>query len=87
MKKSRTEIEREIINFFNSPDLKEKTPKDVKKIKKLAMSRNIPLKDFRKLFCKKCFHVYKFPKIRINNKIKTVVCENCDDISRWKVKD
>ena len=84
MKKvSKTEVKNQIEEFFK--DIKNKTSKEIKKIKKLSMSKNIPLKEKRKLFCKKCFSIYKSPKIRIKNKIKSIVCDNCNYISRWKI--
>ena len=83
MKVSKTEVKKQIEDFFK--DIKNKTPKEIRKIKKLAMSKNIPLKEKRKLFCKKCFSVFNKPKIRIKNKIKSVVCNNCGYISRWKI--
>ena len=84
-KTSKTENEKKILGFFS--DIKNKTPKEIKKIKKLAMSHNIKLKEFRKKFCKKCLSPYKNPKIRIKNKIKSITCENCGYISRYKIKD
>ena len=81
---SRTEAKKQIGGFFLN--IKGKTPKEVKKIKKLAMSFNLPLKEKRKTFCKKCFSPYKAKKIRIRNKIKSVVCGNCGYVSRWRVK-
>ena len=54
MKKlSKTETRKEIGEFFK--DIKTKTPKEIKKIKKLAMKQNIKLGDKRKKFCQKCF--------------------------------
>lgn len=87
MKKlSKTEAKKEIAEFFRN--IKNKTPKEIKKIKKLAMRYNIPLKEKRKLFCKKCFHPYsEKEKIRIKNKIKTIVCKNCDYVNKWKITD
>ena len=82
-KSSKTEIKKQIEDFFLN--IQKKTPKEIRKIKRLAMSKNIPLKEKRKLFCKKCYAPYKNPKIRVKNKIKSVVCSNCGYISRWKV--
>ncbi len=82
-KNSKTETERKINEFFR--DIENKSAKDVRKIKKLAMSNNIPLKELRKKFCKKCYSPLK-GKIRINNKIKSVTCENCGNMNRWKIK-
>ena len=84
MKKiSKTEAREKINLFFKN--IKNKTSKEIKKIKKLAMSKNIPLKEKRKLFCKKCLNPYSKPKIRIKNKIKSITCNNCESISRWKI--
>jgi RNase P subunit RPR2 len=80
---SRTEAKKQIEKFFLN--IKNKTPKEVKKIKKLAMGFNLPLKEKRKTFCKKCLSP-KVKKIRIRNKIKSVVCEDCGYVNRWKVK-
>ncbi len=85
MKKlSKTEAKKQIKEFFLN--IKDKTPKEVKKIKKLAMGFNLPLKEKRRTFCKKCLGPYKSKKIRIKNKIKSVACENCGYVNRWKVK-
>jgi len=85
MKKlSKIEAKKKIEDFFSN--IKNKTSKDVKKIKKFAMRHNIPLKELRKKFCKKCFTPYINPKIRIKNKIKTIICENCGYENRWRVK-
>ena len=80
---SKTGAKKQIEEFFLN--IKNKTPKEVKKIKKLAMSFNLPLKEKRKTFCKKCLSP-KVKKIRIRNKIKSVVCEDCGYVSRWKIK-
>ena len=80
---SKTGAKKQIEEFFLN--IKNKTPKEVKKIKKLAMSFNLPLKEKRRTFCKKCLGP-KAKKIRIRNKIKSVVCEDCGYVSRWKIK-
>ena len=80
---SKLEAKKQIDEFFEN--IEGKNEKDVKKIKRLAMSYNIPLKDKKKLFCKKCFNPYKTPKIRIRNKIKSVGCENCGETNRLKL--
>ena len=85
MKKlSKTEAKQQIQEFFSK--IEGETPKEIKKMKKLAMRHNIHLKELRKRFCKKCFAPYKNPKIRIKNKIKSMVCENCGYVGRWKIK-
>ncbi|MEJ2267897.1 MAG: hypothetical protein P8X70_02365 [Nanoarchaeota archaeon] len=85
MKKiSKTEAKKLIEEFFFN--IKNKSPEEIKKIKKLAMKYNIQLGEKRKLFCKKCFHVFVDPSIRIKDGIISITCENCGYISRWKVK-
>ena len=81
---SKSQAKNKIDNFFKN--IESKTPKEIKKIKKLSMAYKIPLKGKRKLFCKYCLNTYKNPKIRIKNKIKIITCENCGKIARWKIK-
>jgi len=84
-KLSKTATQEIINDFFKK--VKNKTPKDIKKIKRLAMSKKIALKENRKLFCKKCLNSYSGKeKIRIKNKIKSVECTKCKHLSRWKIK-
>ena len=85
MKKiSKSESEKQINDFFK--DIKNKSPNEIKKIKKLAMSFKLPLKEKRKLFCRFCFIPYSGKeKIRIKNKIKSIICDNCKKIARWKL--
>ena len=80
----KSEAKKQIQEFFSN--LKDKTPRDIKKIKRLAMKYNIQLKELRKKFCKKCLMPYKNPKIRIKDKIKTITCDNCDYRCRWKIR-
>ena len=81
---SKKEAKKQIEEFFLN--IKGKTPKEVKKIKKLAMSFNLPLKEKRKTFCKKCFSPHQVKKIRIRNKVKSVTCKDCGYVNRWKIK-
>ena len=83
-KSSKTEAQKEIKEFFEN--IHKKNPKEVKKIKKLAMSYNIPLGVLRKKFCKKCFSPYKNPKVRIKGDKKIIICKNCEYINRLKIK-
>ncbi|MCK9568352.1 hypothetical protein M0R72_05365 [Candidatus Pacearchaeota archaeon] len=87
MKKlSKTELVQEVKNFFS--EIKNKSQKEIKEIKKLAMGQNISLKENRKLFCKYCLNPYSGKeKIRIKNKIKSVECLHCKKISRQKIKE
>ena len=81
---SKTELVQEVKNFFS--EIKNKSPKEIKKIKKLAMNQNLPLKEKRKLFCKYCLNPYSGKEnVRIKNKIKRVECSHCKKISRWKI--
>ncbi|MBM3228366.1 hypothetical protein FJZ20_00535 [Candidatus Pacearchaeota archaeon] len=81
---SSKEAREKIQNFFSS--LNNRTPKEIKKIKRLAMKHNLKLKDNKKNFCRKCLSIYKNPKIRIKRGIKNIECETCGYISRWKIK-
>jgi RNase P subunit RPR2 len=83
-KPSKSEAEKKIKEFFEK--IKNKSPKEVKKIKKLAMSESIPLKDLRKTFCKKCLTPFENPKVRIKEGIKIVTCKKCGHLNRWKIK-
>ena len=86
MKKlSRTETKKKIDFFFQN--LRDKGSKDIKKIKRLAASQNVPLKDKRKSFCKKCLTPYRSSKIRIKNKVKTVTCGECGYVSKMKLNN
>ena len=85
IKLSKIESENKINKFFK--DIKNKTPKQIKKIKRLAMNKKIPLKEKRKLFCKKCLNPYLGnEKIRIKKGIRSVECRICRNINRWKIK-
>ncbi len=84
MKKlSKEEAKKRIIGFFK--DIKGKNPKEIKKIKRIAMSHNIKLGNLKKQFCKTCFSTRLKVK-GIKNKIKTVECRECGNIARWKIK-
>ena len=83
IKISKSEAQKQIEEFFEN--ISEKKPKEIKKIKRLAMNKKISLKEKRKLFCKYCLSPYKNSKTRIKNKIKSIECNNCEKISRWKL--
>ena len=82
-KPSKTEARKEISEFFSG--VKNKSSKEVNKIKRLAMQNNIPLKNFRKKFCKKCFSPYVNPKVRVRKGMKIIECEGCGNVSRWRI--
>lgn len=82
---SKSNAEKRIADFFL--DIKNKSSKEIKKIKALAMNKKIHLKEKRKLFCKICFTSYSGKeKIRIKKGIKSVECLKCRKINRWKIK-
>ena len=83
-KTSKVQAKEKINQFFSN--INSKTPKEVKKIKKIAMSHNLNLKEKKKFFCKKCLTPYMNPKTRIKKNVKILVCENCNYVSRWKIK-
>ena len=80
---SKKEIEQEIKNIFS----KNNTPKEIKKAKKFAMSKNIKLGELRKKFCKKCYNLFnsKNSEIRIKKGFKIIKCK-CGNISRYKLR-
>jgi len=72
-----------IEDFFKN--IKDKTPEEIKKVKRLAMKHNLPLKEKRKLFCKYC----QSPNLKvlsIKNKVKRVRCKDCGIEVGWKIK-
>ena len=81
---SKVQAKEKINQFFSN--INSKTQKDVKKIKKIAMSHNLKLKEKKKLFCKKCLTPYMNPKTRIKKNVKIMVCRNCNYVSKWKIK-
>lgn len=84
MKKlSKQQAHQEIENFFQN--LKNKKPKDIKKIKRLATKHNLKLGSLRKKFCKKCYSTNLKVK-GIKGGVKTIDCRNCGYIFRWKIK-
>ncbi|MFH1643422.1 MAG: hypothetical protein ABH967_02205, partial [Patescibacteria group bacterium] len=81
---SKTEVRNKIEKFFSN--IKNKTPKEIKKIKRLAMKYKVPLKEKRKLFCKKCLVAYSGKeKVRIKNNHKIITCSGCKYVSKWKL--
>ena len=81
-KLSKTEAREKINDFFKR---KKFTAKEIKKIKRLAMKFNIKLGERRRLFCKRCLSKLK-GKIRVSRCYKTVECESCGFVNRFKVK-
>ena len=83
-KNSKTEAKKEIDEFFKL--IASKKAKEIKKIRRLAMSHKIPLKEHRKTFCKKCLEPYIGPSIRVKKGFIHITCDICEDKSRWKIK-
>lgn len=85
MKKlSKNEAKKNIEEFFRG--IENKSPQEIKQVKKLAMRHNIKLKEKRKKFCKKCFSSYKEPSIRVKKGVISITCENCGYIARWEIE-
>ncbi len=81
---SKQEIQDKIKEIFkNNP-----SPKEIKKAKRLAMSKNIKLKELRKKFCKKCYSFFnsKNSEIRIKKSLKIIKCKTCGYVSRYTIK-
>ncbi len=79
---SKKEAEEKIEEFFKRDNLK---VKDTKKIKRLAMSYNLKLEEYKKRFCKKCFADLRGGKVRIGKRFKIVVCGSCGFGNRWGI--
>ena len=84
IKSSKQETEKRIKQIFSENS----SPNEIKKAKKLAMSKNIKLGNLRKRFCKKCYSLFnsKNSEIRIKKGLKIIKCKNCDYISRYRLK-
>lgn len=83
-KLTKKEAGEKIKDFFKS--IENKTAKDIKKIKRLAMRYNIKLGKLRKKFCKYCYST-KLRVKSVKRGMKTVRCLVCGKISRWKIKN
>lgn len=82
MKKiGKKESQEQIRKFFEDKHDSE----EVRKIKKVAMSHNIKLKELRKKFCKKCYSMNLKVK-SIKKKMKVVECKDCKNTMRWGLK-
>lgn len=80
-KLTKSRAEEEIKEAFS----KKLSPKEIKKIKRLAMKHNIKLGKLRKRFCKKCFSTELRVK-SVKKGIKSVECKNCGYVSKWRIK-
>jgi RNase P subunit RPR2 len=80
---SKQEVEQQIKETFSNKP----TPKQIKKIKRLAMNKKISIKPYRKKFCKKCLTLFtpNNSEIRIKKPHKIIKCKQCNNISRYKL--
>ena len=78
---SKSEAEQKIKDFFKKSDF---SPKEMKKIKRLAMKFKIKLLPYKKKFCKYCLNPLK-GKIRISKTHKTIQCIHCNKSSKFKL--
>ena len=80
-KLSKEETKEKIDEFFR--EIKNKTPREIKKIKQLAMRQNAKLGKHRREFCKKCLNHYTGKeKVRIKGEKKIVICNVCGKENR-----
>ena len=83
-KLSKKEASEKVENFFKQKS--ELDPKQVKKIRRLAMKFKIKLGDRRKRFCRNCYSdLRKHGKVRLKKDLKNVECLNCGTRHRWKI--
>lgn len=78
---SRKAAEKQIADFFNKGSF---TAEQVRKIKRLAMSHNIKLKSYKRLFCKNCLHPLK-GSLSVSKTHKTIICENCKNKNKINI--
>ena len=85
-KSGKQEIEDKIKSVFEKAN---PSQQEIKKIKKLAASKNIKLGELRKKFCKKCFAFFngKNSEIRIKHGNKIIKCKKCGCVNRYKLKN
>lgn len=77
------EIENQVKELFSRKS--KPSQKEIKKAKKLAMSKNIKLGSLRKKFCKKCYST-NLKVNAIKHGKKTIECRDCGFVDRWKIK-
>ena len=80
---SKQETQEQIKQIFQSNP----TPKQIKKAKQLAMSKNIKLGKLKKKFCKKCltFFTPNNSEVRIKKPLKIIKCKTCNHVSRYNI--
>jgi len=80
-KLSKPEAQAKIEEFFKKDTF---TPKQLKKIKRLAMKFKIKLKSYRKKFCKSCLSQLK-GKARITKTHKSIICQICGYKNKFRL--
>ncbi len=83
-KLSKTEAKEEVEKFFSH--IEDKTSKEVKKIKTLAMKYNLKLGEKRRLFCEKCLNPFVNPSIHVKAGFIRITCDQCENKSKFKIK-
>ena len=73
--------------FKNAPELSKRY---IILARKISMKIKVPIpKDYKKLFCKKCYTFLqpgKTLRTRVNKKILIYYCKNCGTIKRYPLK-
>lgn len=83
-KLTKKEVENIRDEFFSN--IGRKSPKDIKKMKKLANSKRVCLRSQKRLFCAGCFEPFVGnEKIRITKGFKVITCDKCGKIKRIKL--
>jgi RNase P subunit RPR2 len=77
---SKKVAERQIAEFFQNPTF---TAEQVRKIQRLAMSHNIKLGPYKKLFCQNCLIPLR-GSLSISKTHKTIVCAGCKQKNKIK---
>jgi RNase P subunit RPR2 len=88
MIKNKQLSKQEIKDYLNHLFSSNPSQKQIKKAKRLAMSKNIKLRGLRKTFCKKCYSFFdsKNSEIRIKKGFKIIRCKKCESITKYKLK-
>jgi len=79
---SKEKTKEKIAEFFSRENF---SASEVRKIKRLAMKFKIPLKQFKRQFCKFCLSQLK-GQIRISKTHKTIICENCKKANKCRLQ-
>jgi RNase P subunit RPR2 len=81
---TRPEIEKHLKEVFS----KQSSVKEIKKAKKLAMSKRIKLGELKKKFCKKCYSIFNSnnSEVRVKKGFLVIRCKECKYVSRHKLK-